>query len=394
MPWKERSVMDEKLRFAVRSLEKNINFSRLCKEFGISTKTGYKIKARFLAGGIPELEDRPRKPLSNSKEISNEWIFEIIKIKKAKPYWGAPKIHATLVDMYSDRNVPSESTVSRILKKSGYVKKKKRRRINRTERITHPVEAERPNHIWTVDFKGWWYTPTREKCEPLTVRDHYSKFCFSIKILKKGDISNVKAEFMRLFREYGLPEVIRSDNGPPFANVRAVFGLTKLSVWWLSLGIKLDRIAPGKPQQNGSHERMHLDMYNELEGKINGDLKMHQSIFEVWRNEYNTERPHEALGMKKPAQVYEKSKRKYREADLIKYPQGVLSRLVNNRGNMFYKGRRIFISNAFNGFNVGLDDRPRECMKVWFANHFLGEIDKKSFVFTPNKELITVVKVD
>lgn len=394
MSWKENEIVDERLRFVIRTFEKNVNFVRLCSEFGISTKTGYKFRKRFLEEGVPGLEDRPRKPQSNSKEVANEWIFEIVKIKKAKPYWGAPKIHATLVDMHPDRNVPSESTVSRILKKSGYVKMKKRRRINPTERITHSVEAERANHIWTVDFKGWWYTPNREKCEPLTVRDHYSKFCHSIKILKKGDISNVKAEFKRLFKEYGLPEVIRSDNGPPFANVRAVFGLTKLSVWWLSLGIKLDRIEPGKPQQNGSHERMHLDMYNELEGKINGDLKMHQSVFEVWRNEYNTERPHETLGMKKPAQVYEKSKRKYRHMDSIKYPENILSRTINNRGNVFYKGRRIFISNAFNGFNVGLDVRPKERIKVWFANNYLGEIDNKSFTFTPNKELITVVKID
>lgn len=170
--------------------------------------------------------------------------------------------------------------------------------------------------------------------------------------------------------------------------------MTKLSVWWLSLGIKLDRIEPGKPQQNGSHERMHLDMYNELEGKIDGDLKVHQSVFEVWRNEYNTERPHEALGMKKPAQIYEKSKRKYREVDLIRYDEHLVSRIINNRGNLFHKGRRIFISNAFNGFNVGLDERPKERIKVYFANHFLGEIDKRSFVFTPNKDLISVIETD
>ncbi|MDH3323710.1 MAG: transposase [Flavobacteriaceae bacterium] len=232
-------------------------------------------------------------------------VYDIIKIKHKKINWGAPK-------------------------------KRKRRKVHPTERIQHKVKAKVPNHIWTVDFKGWWYTP------------HH------------------------------------------VANAKAQFGLTKLAAWWLSLGIRLDRIDPGKPYQNGAHERMHLDMKNELEGQINGDLKLHQSIFEVWRKEFNTERPHQAIEMKKPAQIYVKSTRKYRPVDDLVYPPRILSRQVNDRGCTFYKGNKIFLSNAFNGFNVGLDVRPKERIKIWFANNLLGEVDRKDFIFTPNKKMQTV----
>lgn len=208
--------------------------------------------------------------------------------------------------------------------------------------------------------------------------------------MEKGDIANVKGHFEYLFNKYGLPEVIRSDNGPPFASAKAQFGLTKLSAWWLSLGIRLDRIDPGKPYQNGSHERMHLDMKNELENKIDGDLKLHQSIFETWRKEYNNERPHETLNMKKPDQIYIKSERKYRKFDHFVYPNTFISRQVNDRGYTIYKGRRIFISNAFNGFNVGMDTKNIQNVKIWFSNNLIGVIDKTTFIFTPNEKLITV----
>ena len=383
--------MSERLRFVVKTFDKHANFTKICKEFGISTKTGYKWLARFKEGGEPALEDRPRTPFANSKSIDPQYIFDIVKIKLKKKSWGAPKIYATLLDMYPDRVLPCESTVGRVLRRTGFIKRKKRRRVNITERIQHKVRAKEPNHIWTVDFKGWWYTPHHEKCEPLTVRDDFSRYILSIKILEKGDISCVKAEFTSLFKRYGLPDVIRSDNGPPFASAKAQFGLTKLAAWWLSLGIRLDRIDPGKPYQNGAHERMHLDMMKELEGKIDGDLNLHQSVFEVWRKEFNTERPHQALDMKKPAQLYIKSKRKYEPVDALEYPGKILSRQVNDRGFTFYKGHKVFLSNAFNGFNVGLDVKT-ESIKVWFANNFLGEIDRKDYTFTPNKELVTVTK--
>lgn len=391
MPWKETNVVDERLNFIIKAFDKNTNFLKLCNEYGITTKTGYKWKKRFIEGGMPSLEDQSRRPLSNSRAIPTDMVCQIIRIKVQKISWGPKKIHATLKNRYPDREIPSLSSVARVLEKSGYTSKRKKRRINKTNRIQNRIKATEPNQIWTVDFKGWWYTTVREKCEPLTIRDDFSKFILSIKILEKGDISHVKAEFEKVFKKYGTPEFIRSDNGPPFASAQAQFGLTQLSAWWLSLGIRLDRIDPGKPYQNGSHERMHLDMMNELERKIEGDLKLHQSVFDVWRKEFNTERPHESLDMKTPSQVYVKSNRKFRPVNTLVYPKDFLSRQVNNRGYTLLKGRKIFLSNAFNGFNVGFEGIKNPDVKVWFANHILGEVNQKTFHFTPNENLVTVI---
>ncbi|WP_244594506.1 integrase core domain-containing protein [Leptospira ryugenii] len=248
------------------------------------------------------------------------------------------------------------------------------------ERISLPEKSTHANHIWTVDFKGWWYTADSEKVNPLTIRDDYSKYILSIKTLSKGDIPSVKAEFIRLFKIYGLPEIIRSDNGPPFASMQSLLGLTKLSVWWLSLGIKLDRIEPGKPYQNGAHERMHKDMARELQHEIVGNITLHQKIFDKWRIEFNRERPHESLNMKTPEQVYVKSEKLFDpNADLLlTYPFGFKQRHVNDRGYINWLGHLIMIGNPFNGFNVGIK-REGDHYSIWFANNKLGVIDNDFF---------------
>jgi hypothetical protein len=204
--------------------------------------------------------------------------------------------------------------------------------------------------------------------------------------LDKGDISCVHKEFDNLFKIYGLPEIIRSDNGPPFANLSNSLGLTKLSVWWMSLGIKLDRIEPGSPYQNGAHERMHLDMKKELEGQIDGDIRYHQKIFDVWRKEFNEERPHESLEMKTPSSKYIESKIEY-EPGLIEfeYPKNYKSRNVNNRGFLNYKGKRYFVGNPFNGYNMGLFIDKTGQINCWFGNNLLGYFDQESLLLIPEK---------
>lgn len=380
--------MSQKLEFVIRALSKEENFTVLCKEYAISTKTGYKWKNRFIKDGISGLPDASRRPKSSSKQIAENTVCEIVRIKNLKKHWGPKKIRQVYANADPERDIPSLSSVKRILEKAGLIKKKKTRKTTYTNgRIANRIEPEKPNDLWTVDFKGWWYTPQKEKCEPLTVRDDYSKYLLSIVILEKGDITSVKREFERLFCEFGLPITIRSDNGPPFASARSMLGLTKLAVWWLSLGIKLDRITPASPQENGAHERMHRDMKKELQGEINGDLELHQSIFNVWRNEFNTERPHESLKMKTPASKYTKSKRKYELFDGFEYPKNCLERMVNDRGCVNYKGHRIFICNAFNGFNIGLDTSGDETTKVWFDDNHIGDINEKDFLFTALKEL-------
>lgn len=387
MPWKEINVMSQKLEFVLKSFKMEMSFTELCTEYGISTKTGYKWKERFFQKGIEGLKEKTRKPHCSPAHLPEEVICELIRIKKTKLRWGPKKIREVYANNHPHERIPARSTVERILKKAGFVEARRRRHKIDPERIQERVVPEKPNDVWTVDFKGWWYTKEREKCEPLTVRDEFSKYLLSIAILEKADISSVKREFELIFKQYGLPKMIRSDNGPPFASHMSIHGLTRLSVWWLSLGIKLDRIDPGSPQQNGAHERMHLDMKKELEGKIEGSLKMHQQVFNVWRKEFNDERPHEGLLMKTPAMVYIKSERKYEgSVDFIEYPGGYKSRQVNDRGYINHKGHRIFITNALGGYNIGLKNKGANLIEVCFNNTLLGEIDLKSFVFISSLE--------
>ena len=380
MPWKEIDVMDQKKAFVLKSFDKSISFTALCKEYGITTKTGYKWKTRFLQDGYQGLEELSRKPIRAAHSVPEEIIFEIIRLKNKHRHWGAMKLLTLYNTMHPDWRHIVRSTVDRILLKAGLCEKRKRTRRQTPIRIQNRFIPKAPNDLWTVDFKGWWYTPDRERCEPLTVRDAYSRYILSIKILEKSDTSSVKQEFLRIFRQYGLPKVIRSDNGPPFASQFNVFSLTRLAVWWMSFGIKLDRIDPGSPYQNGAHERMHCDMKKELEGQIDGNLRYHQKVFDEWREEYNTERPHQALGNKTPASIYCTSARTFQEEiDRIEYPRGYKSRMVNDRGWMNFKSKRIFIGVPFSGYNVGIRSGKSDDYEIWFDDFCIGTIDAQTF---------------
>lgn len=396
MPWKETNVMDQKKMFVLESFKANINFTELCTKFGISTKTGYKWKQRFLEKGFQGLSELSRKPNNSPVKLSEEIILDIIRLKLKKKNWGSKKIR----QIYSNNNpgklIPSVSSFTRILNKAGLTNPRKKRRKNYGFRIENRIIPKKANDVWTVDFKGWWYTPENEKCNPLTIRDDYTKYILSIKALEKGDTSAVKAEFERIFKKYGLPDVIKSDNGPPFASKNSLMGLTKLSVWWLSLGIKLDRIKPGSPYQNGSHERMHLDMKKELECQIEGDIRNHQNVFEIWRKEFNEERPHEGLNMKTPGSLYSKSNRKYYEGIVdFDYPGNFRERIVNDRGFINYNRKRHFIGNPFSCYKVGLEIKKTGEVKVYFGKNLLGKLDFESCLLIPeNFNKITEEKIE
>ncbi len=394
MPWKENQVVDLRLEFVMASFEKGINFTQLCAEYGISTKCGYKWKERFLTEGKAGLLDKKRTPKSSPKKIPEDVVLELIKLKNNKKFWGSKKILELYKRKFPDVKPPDKSTLDRIFQKAGLTLPKKKKRVKHFgERISLPEKSTHSNHIWTVDFKGWWYTADSEKVNPLTIRDDYSKYILSIKTLSKGDIPSVKAEFIRLFKIYGLPEIIRSDNGPPFASMQSLLGLTKLSVWWLSLGIKLDRIEPGKPYQNGAHERMHKDMARELQHEIVGNITLHQKLFDKWRIEFNRERPHESLNMKTPEQVYVKSEKLFDpNADLLlTYPFGFKQRHVNDRGYINWLGHLVMIGNPFNGFNVGIK-REGDHYSIWFANNKLGVIDNDFFLLISDTDSYKVHK--
>jgi len=389
MPWKECNVMDLRKEFILKSISTNIEFQELCAEYNISRKTGYKWKERFMKYGFNGLNDLSRKPKRSPNETAEDIVCEIIRIKKARIKWGPEKIRRVYMKNHPDEEVPSESTFKRILEKAGYVQKRKKRKRCITNRITNRIEAKSPNDIWTVDFKGWWFSRDKEKCEPLTVRDQYSRFILSIKALPQGNTTHVKSEFIKIFKKFGLPKVIRTDNGPPFASPRGIFGLTKLSVWWLSLGIQLDRIEPGKPYQNGAHERMHLDLKNEIQLGEKMSLKEYQNIFNTWKDEYNNERPHGALDLDTPVDHYRSSDRKYENVvGEINYPLHYIRRKINSRGVIVFNTHLVFISNVFYGFHVGLVRSNDLTMDVYFDNLRIGEIDLISYTFKSDADVI------
>jgi len=376
MPWKETYVMDLRFEFVMRSLREERPFRELCKEFGISPKTGYKWKERFVEQGLSGLEDLSRKPKNSPTQLAEDVVCAIVRIREAHRKWGARKILETYCRQQPRGERPSESTVKRVLEKAGLVQKRKRRTSETCGRIDNRVVPEAPNDLWTTDFKGWWYTNNRERCEPLTIRDEYSRFVLCTSALDNAKSITVRREFERVFEIHGLPKAIRSDNGSPFACTRAPLGLSRLSAWWLTLGINLDRIPPGRPDQNGGHERMHRDMALEVETCPETDLRRQRAALETWRHTFNFERPHEALDMRMPADVYRKSERPFsKESTELSYPAGFLKRKVGTSGWIGIEGIKVTISTVIAGWHVGLKPCGPDGFLVWFATLCLGLID-------------------
>jgi transposase InsO family protein len=369
-------VTEERKKFVLTAYKTKENFTVICRKFGISTKTGYKWLKRWEENGAAGLEDKPTiaKNVKNKTDLITQ--ARLLNLKRKHMNWGAKKIAVLFLRKFPDEHCPCRSTIEELFIREGFTNKRRRRRHPTPHLMKKKIKATKPNELWTVDFKGWWWTSKKERCEPLTVRDDYSKYILTIEVPEKGNTHYVQYVFDTLFKRYGLPEYIRSDNGPPFGNTINMWGLTKLSVWWMSLGIKIDRSAPGHPEQNGSHERMHRDIMRELENKIHGDLKQHQKMFDKWRKEFNEVRPHEALGMKTPVEVFVKSFRKYYTDEIeIEYGGRMRSRTVNDRGFFNWQCQRIFIGNPFAGYNIGIKLRAAQPPEVWFDYFKLGVIN-------------------
>lgn len=275
---------------------------------------------------------------------------------------------------------PSESSIKRVLERCGMVeKRRKQRAATPSGRLTSDVQVSAPNDLWTVDFKGWWKEGSG-RSNPLTVRDAHSRYILELRHLDKGDTASVRACFERLFELHGLPQVIRSDNGPPFASSHALLGLSALSAWWIALGIGLDRSRPGCPQDNGAHERMHLDLKREVQAlateKVERSAAERQAHFETWRHEFNHERPHESLGMKSPAQVYETSPRRYKASEtVILAYEGMEVRKVQRMGYIKYDKERYQLSTTLRGWDVGLKPAGHEQVEVYFGSLCIGHLD-------------------
>lgn len=376
MPWKETDVVNVRTEFVLRVFEGKLAFGELCGEYGISRKTGYKWKERFLEQGIDGLADRSRRPRKSPRQVDEDTACRIVRLKLAHPSWGPRKIRKVFGRTYPDAELASESTFKRILDKAGLVKHRKRRLQKESGRIENRVQAEHPNQVWTVDFKGWWRTGDRSRFEPLTVRDAFSRYVLCARALENCRSATVRVEFERLFSKHGLPEVIRSDNGRPFAASQAPLGLSRLSVWWLALGIDLDRIPPGRPDQNGSHERMHRDIALELEAHSAADFATQQAALDTWRASYNQERPHEAIGLQTPAALYQSSPRRFEAQEIaLEYPLGYLRRRVSSNGAIRLKRIHVRVSEALAGWDIGLQMEKPSRYGLWFCRLRLGEVD-------------------
>jgi transposase InsO family protein len=322
------------------------------------------------------LIERSRRPQSHADQLTEEVICEIVRLKHRYPRWGPRKIQAVYRRQQSGQ-IPSESSFKRVLRRAGLTEPRKVKRAAQTGRLHSCIEARQPNDIWTVDFKGWWKSRRGLRVEPLTVRDEYSRMILDLRVLVDARTESVRECFERLFERYGLPRVIRSDNGVPFAATNALLGLTRLSVWWLALGIDLDRNRPGCPQDNGGHERMHLDV-RDLEIRREED----QAAFDVWREEFNTERPHEFLGMRVPAEVYQRSDRPYTGTpDDIDYSCLSTRRVHKRQGTIKHRCQQVFISAALGGWSVALNPSADGLLEVWFSKLLLGHLDPKASSF-------------
>jgi transposase InsO family protein len=302
-------------------------------------------------------------------QASGAVVVELVRLRQAHPHWGPKKLRALLLRTgIRPEEIPSLATVGRILVRAGLSEAKGRGRPRRWEPTGPMQTAAGPNDVWTVDFKGWWRTGDRRRCEPLGIRDLYSRYILCLRPMRRRRVEDVRAVFAEVFERYGLPAVIRSDNGSPFASLTGPHGLTRLSAWWRTLGIKLDRIEPGHPEQNGGHERMHRDLAQEIEGQPAATLEEEAKRLKRWRVEYNVHRPHEALAMKTPGEVYRCSRRRLKDVKPYSYPVGYLLRRVDCSGYIVLNNRYFRISDALVKTEVGLQRLDETRWQVWFCD--------------------------
>lgn len=379
MSWSVSDALHLRAEFVLIASDPNANVSEACRLHHISRKTGYKWLKRYKAAGYPGLLERSRRPHVSPLRIGGDMVLDIIRLRKEHRYWGPKKIRRMLLNEGCDRDsLPSNATVARVLRQAGLNEPKGRGRPRRwpTEGACGTLrEAEGPNEVWTVDFKGWWRTRDGQRCEPLTIRDLFSRYILCLRPMKRRRIETVKQVFTEVFKRYGLPAVIRSDNGSPFASLTGPHGLTRLSAWWKLLGIALDRIEPGKPQQNGSHERMHRDVAVEIQGQPSANLADETKRLEAWRGEYNLRRPHEALAMKTPGEVYHCSERKLNAVKTYVYPAGYALRRVARDGCILINNKSVYLSEALGRTEVGLERLSETTWQVWFCDLVICQIN-------------------
>jgi putative transposase len=381
MAWKVPSVMDEKMKFVAECLSGEASMTDLCARYGISRETGHVLKRRYLLEGPAGLAKRSRAPHAHGRETPAALIEPILSLRRRKPHWGPKKLLAVLAREAPRTAWPPSSTVSRILKREGLVapRETRRRRI--------PQEAPfqdilGPNDTWCIDFKGWFQTLDGQRCDPLTVTDAYSRYLLACTIARPTT-EGVRAEMALLFHEHGLPAAIRSDNGTPFASAGAA-GLCPLSVWWAKLGIRLELILPGHPEQNGRHERMHRTLKAETTLPPAANMAQQQLRFDAFVQEYNMERPHEALNQTPPASHWHPSIRPYPyRIEEPWYDSDHLPIKIRSNGSICWGDDNPFVSSSLAGETVGIIRLENGDYMVRFIKIPVGLIVRKTNKFIP-----------
>ena len=383
MAWKASSVVEERTRFVLEYERGLWSMTDLCAIYGIARETGYYWLRRYQQGGLEALRDRSRGPLRHPNQTPERIERAVLELRRERMSWGPRKLKRVLEREWPERVWPAASTIGALLAREGLVVPRKKRR--RAPPYSQPfAAADAPNRVWCADFKGWFQTQDGKRIDPLTISDAYSRYLLRCQSVEKTNTEQVQAIFEAAFREHGLPQAIRTDNGAPFAS-RAMAGLSRLAVWWMKLGIVPERIAAGHPEQNGRHERMHRTLKQETATPPAAHRRAQQRAFDRFRREYNQERPHEALGMQTPASVYASSERRYPpQASEPEYDGAIMRvRRVDVRGAFSWKGQHVFASETLIGEPIGflpLDDR---FYTVYFAVFPIARFDSHRRVILP-----------
>ena len=394
MPWKETSTVELRRCFIRDYLRRFLSIADLCRDYGISRPTGYKWIRRFEAEGMEGLRDRSRKPHSCSHQVPDPIVEELVRDRKRHPTWGARKLLVRIARRHPDWHLPAPSTAHEVLKRHGLIPRRRKR-----PKRPHPgrpmTPMDEPNAVWTADFKGQFKTLDGHYCYPLTVQDGFSRFLLACEGLPRATIRGTKPVFKRLFQEYGLPQRIRTDNGPPFA-ANSLGRISQLAVWWIRLGIIPELIEPGKPQQNGRHERMHRTLKGETARPPQPNRRAQQLCFDRFRAEFNHERPHEAIGQRCPAELYVPSSRSLpKRLPRIDYPAHFEVRKVSTNGGIRWANQWVNVSKVLEGQYIGLEEVDDGLWHIFFAHVFLGYLhddlrtveDRAGFISRHRKNL-------
>lgn len=374
--------MEARVRLVLEYEQGEATMTELCRAYEVSRETGYYWLRRYRAGGVESLRDLSRAPERHPNQTAGEVERQVLELRRAHMRWGPRKLKRVLERDQAEQRWPAASTMGAMLRREGLAVPRVKRR--RTPPYTQPfAAADAPNRVWCADFKGWFRTQDGERIDPLTLSDAHSRYLLRCQAVEKADHERVRMICEAAFREYGMPEAMRSDNGAPFAS-RAVAGLSRLAVWWMKLGIVPERIAPGHPEQNGRHERMHRTLQQETASPAAANRGMQQKAFDRFRQEYNQVRPHEALAMQTPAACYQASAREYpgrvREPE---YGSALRVRRVQQHGEFYWKHQPVFLSEVLWNERIGLLPVEEHGYLVFFGRFPLARFDSHQLTVLP-----------